>query len=500
MPDAGNESDSSSVVSVTTPPSDRLRTYTAMDPPQLPNVTVIGGDVHQTEWNKHIWRYTARKDIFGTGFEVRQMQIDTFDGYEVPDMADDNYWLPKYNLGPPTQTGYWNGLIEKWGFPVLEKAGFLNYYPRDGDDYIDPIGRLASKRNPSGDLDQRIHPVLRQDMWRDLDDDQYQTLEQVLLLASALLDDPATLAIFHAIVDVNSMTEFNDIDNGKCKVAHIPATLSDEQEAEVYRKILAMRDWMDWSFAPQKDMIRDNALAITVRRYDGNGQEMRASSEHCHQSSIKICQTFLDILRRYDEDISNGCGDVTTESLKAWSDLVHVPVTRRPRKLDGVSAYNRTCFFLAHTIVHEFFHAFNAAYFPVSDDQTPISPWLHGNRSNELGNATINHLLGGEPFAMIRYGRSRAEQRRQECAAPYGLWSAKQWDLWSETTDDKLVRATTADRQQAFKTVQVFYPVPQKYVHNMTTRKTWTHQVPRYGLAALQVPKLEDWAIAMRKT
>ncbi|KAG9711323.1 hypothetical protein KCU69_g64, partial [Aureobasidium melanogenum] len=76
-----------------------------------------------------------------------------------------------------------------------------------------------------------------------------------LLLASALLDDPGTLAFFYAISDLKSMTEFEDEVHGKCKVASVPATLTNMQETEVYRKIIAMRNWLEWKFAPAPEMV-----------------------------------------------------------------------------------------------------------------------------------------------------------------------------------------------------------------------------------------------------
>ncbi|KAG9665341.1 hypothetical protein KCU64_g11, partial [Aureobasidium melanogenum] len=279
MPDGGNESDGSSILSVITPPSNVLRTYTAIDPPQLPHFTIINGQSHETDWHKHSWRYTARKDPHGIGFEVRQLDIDKFDGYEVPDWNNLFYWPPKYNLGPPTHDSDWHGLIAKWGLPVLEKAGFLNYYPADDDDYAEPVGRLASARSPHGVDDKRIHPVFRKDMWPDIDDDQYQLLEPALLLASALLDDPGTLAFFYAISDLQSMTEFEDEVHGKCKVANVPAALSNAQETEVYRKIIAMRNWLEWRFAPAPEMVKANAVALTDWRDDSNGNRLKASNE-----------------------------------------------------------------------------------------------------------------------------------------------------------------------------------------------------------------------------
>lgn len=280
MTEAGDKSGRSSIVSVTTPPSNVQRTYTAIEPPQLPRFTIVNGQSYETNWHTHSWRYTARRDADGSGFEVRQLNIDQFNGYEVPDWKNMSYWPPKYNLGPPTQDGSWHSLIARWGLPVLEKAGFINHYPSDDDEYMDPIGRRAKERNPDKDDDKRIHPVFRQEMWRDIDVEEYQLMEPALLLASALLDDPGTLAFFHAIPNLNSMTEFEDEVHGKCKVASAPDALNNAQESEVYRKIIAMRNWLDWKFEPLPEMAKVNAIAMTDWRDDSNGNRLKASNEY----------------------------------------------------------------------------------------------------------------------------------------------------------------------------------------------------------------------------
>ncbi|KAH0107481.1 hypothetical protein KCU96_g69, partial [Aureobasidium melanogenum] len=318
-----------------------------------------------------------------------------------------------------------------------------------------------------------------------------------LLLASALLDDPGTLAFFYAISDLKSMTEFEDEVHGKCKVASVPATLTNMQETEVYRKIIAMRNWLEWKFAPAPEMVKANALALTDWRDDKNGNRLKALNEHCSQSTIYVCQTFLDVLKRYDDDFSNQTND-HKEALEAWLDIARVPQSRRPKQINPISAYERTNFQLADTIVHEFCHAFNGAYFPDLDDGAPTEPWIQGNRSNELGHALIVHLIGGDPSAMLRFSNSRLQEFEQGCSIPFGFWFAKRWDLWRDKAGAE--KTTTADKDQALNTAQVFYPVPQKYIHNMTTKETWIHQVPRYGLAALRLPRLEEWAIMQRKS
>lgn len=179
--------------------------------------------------------------------------------------------------------------------------------------------------------------------------------------------------------------------------------------------------------------------------------------------------------------------------MSAWLDIAHVPNSRPPKRLDPVSACERTNFQLANTIVHEFCLAFCGAYFPDREDGTPIEPWIQGNRSNELGHALIVHLLDGDPSAMLRYSSSKLQEFEQGCAVPFGFWFAKRWDLWRDKA--AVEKTTTAGKDQAFDTAQIFYPLPQKFVHNMTTKETWLHQVPRYGLAALKLPRLEHWAI-----
>jgi hypothetical protein len=142
---------------------------------------------------------------------------------------------------------------------------------------MDPIGRLAKARNPSKDFHERIHPVLSKDMWRKLDDDDYELLEPALLLASAFLDDPATLTFLYAITAIDSMTEFNDSVHSKCKVAHVPATLTDAQQIAVYDKVLAMRDWTSWHFKSPARMIAIGALGVTTNLNDSEGKFVPAS-------------------------------------------------------------------------------------------------------------------------------------------------------------------------------------------------------------------------------
>jgi hypothetical protein len=282
MTDAGDgdDSDISSVFDPITPPVDQLRTYTVVHPPQLPEWTDIDGEEYKADWYQDCWRYTARaySEFDGAGFEVRQMDIAKFGDEEVPDENDTSYWPPKYALGPPNETkGVWQGVLSKWDFPILEKAGFINYYPKAEDVYMKPLGRLADRRNPDKKTTKLIHPVLRRDMWRDIEDDEYRVMEPAILLATAILDDPATLAFFHAVADLNSMTEFDDATHGKCKVVSVPDTLTGEQEVEVFEKLLAMRNWTTWNVKPTLEMLNIGGYGVTRPRKNSKGIDVVAS-------------------------------------------------------------------------------------------------------------------------------------------------------------------------------------------------------------------------------
>ena len=282
MPDADSDSDVSDVFEPWTPPSNQLRTYTVVRPPQLPEWTSIDGTDYQTRWYDDSWRYTARAyaSAIGIGFEVRQMNITARDDPEPEDPGDRFWWPPKYALGAPNDIpAVWQPLLGHWGFPLLEKAGFLNYYPDDdspGDKNTKPLGRLARKRNPSGKTRERIHPVLRMDMWNQGDDDEYELMEPALLIASAILDDPATLAFFHAVADQNSMTQFHDATHGPCLVASVPNTLTEQQQTEVYNKVIKMRDWTTYQFAYATDMATERGSGVTKVRRDANKKVLLA--------------------------------------------------------------------------------------------------------------------------------------------------------------------------------------------------------------------------------
>jgi hypothetical protein len=104
------------------------------------------------------------------------------------------------------------------------------------------------------DPQERMHPVFRFEMWRGITQDDYEVLRPSLTLASAVLDDPAVLNYFYALMQpADSMDTVVDPDtNMTCKVVDIPETLTDEQQYVTYAAICAMRDYTSfnqWSSA-----------------------------------------------------------------------------------------------------------------------------------------------------------------------------------------------------------------------------------------------------------
>ncbi|KAI5199428.1 hypothetical protein E4T39_06258 [Aureobasidium subglaciale] len=484
MPDFDDvNSDSSSIASVNTPDPNALRTYTPMGPPILPPWTLVGNTWGSTRWDQHSWRFTAQKEPTSKKFNVRQMYITNFGEPEVPDPA---VFAAKYKLGPPSLTPDWHPLLEKWGLQVLNKAGFINYKPAKLEQYMDPIGQGAKERNPYENEDERVHPVLRQDMWPNISDDDYELLQPALLLATAILDEPQTIALLYSISnDTATLPQFVDPKHGPCKLV-VPMALTDTTDMEVaFERILEMREWTSWQFKSVQDLEKYNALGLTWYRFSTNGRPLEAARP----------QAFLDALRTFDSDVSNDT-DHLQDRLTIPLDLASVPPSRRLRSLDASSAISRTNLYLAQVLIHELSHAFSRAYFQVPTDFEPCEPWIQGNRSNEIGYAVVNHLLNGipEPTRIQPVGMSAEEDQRQTACPGLGLYFESRWDLWDEESKTRRTKVLTSNTGSGLATQRV-YPVPQRYVHDMNTEETWKNQVPRFGLRSLHLPKCEDWAV-----
>lgn len=188
-------------------------------------------------WSEFSSRYAAKLNRNKNGFDVK--------------LFDPNDQTA-HKLGPPSQVPDYPHIIEKYGIQVLDAAGFLNH--KAAITSGDITGRLAFAdwRNPSRDADQWIHPVFRRETWVGITDRQYSLLKPVLLLASAVLDDPVTLNYFHALsMPAASMDIVSHVSAGltaDCKIMDIPDTLSPDQQRAVFQKLCAMRPFTYWVF------------------------------------------------------------------------------------------------------------------------------------------------------------------------------------------------------------------------------------------------------------
>ena len=190
------------------------------------------------------------------------------------------------------------------------------------------------------------------------------------------------------------------------------------------------------------------------------------------------------------------------EQLEGWLHKFNVPWNRRPHQLYPESAYDRTVFLLAETLVHEFAHAFAMAYFPIPPSgvwRPAQEPWIQGNRSNELGCAIIDHLVGGLAFSMIGYTLCETTEHRQMVNSPFGMYIEGQWDLWTENEKDSVERVRTDTPAGGATSTQTVYPIPAKYFYNMHTEETWKQQVPKFGLASIRMPRLKEWSMTIPK-
>lgn len=275
-PEDVSMSDSESDVSMSDAESESLEPHTIFipDPPTLPALFKDDrGVVHAATW-RHAQHFVAKYNKHGTGFDVRQA-LDDEDTDEVDDEDDDkdkdgDEW--PYHLGAPTRPPVSDPLICTWGLQLLDAAGFINYEQDDADAYMDPVGRFAKIRNPLNLQSERIHPILRKDMFQNLTDSGYELILPAIMLASAYLDDPTTLNFFYGVWATEQHTSFWDIDLGHCTIVHVPESLSEENQRETYEKILAMRKWTSWVFVDPSQLDKHGALALTGPKLDANSK------------------------------------------------------------------------------------------------------------------------------------------------------------------------------------------------------------------------------------
>jgi len=232
------------------------------DPPRKPDFLQGVDNMHWTQFSRKL-AATLKDDK--SGFDVKL--YDPSDPTPDPTgrnpspiplpyaRSPDPSITPWYRLGPPSAIPDYPVLIEKYGLQVLEAAGFLNHESNFISKRIN--GRLASEswRIDQGDTDieTKIHPVLRREMWNRVTDSQYLLIQPALLLATAILDDPVTLCYFHALAEpVTSMDTVSHVSAGltaDCKIMRIPNSLTEDQQRDIYMKLHSMTEYLqDWGF------------------------------------------------------------------------------------------------------------------------------------------------------------------------------------------------------------------------------------------------------------
>ncbi|KAH0003978.1 hypothetical protein KCU78_g13620, partial [Aureobasidium melanogenum] len=400
--------------------------------------------------------------------------------HEDEETQDADEW--PYHLGPPTEFPQSSAVIQTWGLQLLDAAGFINYEQDDGDAYMDPEGRWARTRNPHNLEAERIHPIFRKDMFRNLTDAGYGLILPAILLASAWLDDSTTLNFFYGVWAPEQRTSFWDVDLGHCAIVHVPQTLSEYSQRETHEKIVAMRNWTSWRFVNASGLADRGALALTRTMVDANGERIPASAPYTHQSQIRLSKFTLKILNTLDS--------------------AGIPDSRRFEQFDLHPAIMRTYLMLASTMIHEFVYAFSGVYYDDPDwlfagRQEYKEPWVAGNHNNEMEFSLAKHVLGENPWASTiwKITLSHNEKALQSILCPFGLFTANRWDAGCGSTPEAKEYVLPDLPVHEAQERPNYYPVPQKHVNAMFTKELWTKHVPRYGLAAVKLPQPFKWAV-----
>ncbi|THY07309.1 hypothetical protein D6D02_07263 [Aureobasidium pullulans] len=420
--------------------------------------------------------FGARENPDGNSFEVRPIDPDDLTGEGR--LSPDDFPI-QYRLGPPCKSMGWSEVVHKWGLQMLERAGFLNVDVLLADDwYMSPFGKFAAK-----------------DLWHKTTDTDYDLMRPALILASAFLDDPTTLCLFHAMaVPADQMTTFLDPKLGWCKRLDVPATLSDDQQIVTYHKICMMRQYMSIYWETFDNQGKYGAVAYTKPQL---GRPV-ATGPNTNKSSICMSRVYLEVMERY----KNRSTDSTFEAyFDGILDNAGVPENRRPRKIDLDSAALRATLMFASYLLHEFAHAFCKAYVERPPERPPTTwarePWLADNRSNELGLAFTDAIFGGVPTSTVfRHKDSNTpEEGYAQCYyAPFGLHFPRKWKQWSTKTkpDEGLLEQGKQDDLTAPMT---FYPIAQQQVVDMFDEEKWNNDVLRNGIGALRFKAHREWAV-----
>lgn len=244
-------------------PGKPLLPFGVLHPPTLPDkirFQDVAGEV-DLDWREHAKYFGAREDHYREGFETWPLNKDPA-GNVRPRFPGD--WEVEYRLGSPSDGVRWDDVIAKWGLPVLNKAGFLNLDLGPPAALLGPQGRYFHQR-PELWKDEALHPVFRRDMWKaGLSDQQWSAIRPAFLLASALLDDPATMCFFHAVATRSCHVLVQDPLLKQCTKLQVPDTLTEAEQASIFQKICNMRQWTYFYWEKPAELGKYGAYAYTI--------------------------------------------------------------------------------------------------------------------------------------------------------------------------------------------------------------------------------------------
>ncbi|KAH0372369.1 hypothetical protein KCU65_g1204, partial [Aureobasidium melanogenum] len=445
-------------------------------PPELEPFQRMNDDIFElTDWATHATYHGARDHPNGNGFEVRLFNKGdpTGKGKWFPDD-----WDVQYRLGPPSTSVRWNS-----------------------SSFMHPTGGFASKRNPTGMNDERIHPVFRREVWQNLTEPDYQTIMPALLLASAFLDEPSTLCLFHAIsVPADQMTTIEDPNLKNCKRLQVPETLTEPEQWAVFHKISAMRQWTSFFWESSDKLKARGAFGFCRPLVHKDGSNITASGPHTRQSEIALSMYHLEVLRGLRSQTDSTYNYYRYKARKYFDKTLKsagVLDSHRPPETCIDSVRLRTTFLFAALLVHELAHAFSFAYFERVDNSESREPWVADNRSNELGHAMIRFIIGGSPYSpSFHFTDSSVLDKNfleDNAYAQFGVYFLDRRNQWATPGNERKEQHLKEGAQEDQDAPLIYWPVPQRQIYDYFTENLWLARVPAYGLEALKMVKLSDW-------
>lgn len=100
-------------------------------------------------------------------------------------------------------------------------------------------------------------------MWQNITDPDFDALRPALWLASAFLDDPTTLCLFHALSTSSDHIVFEDLNLKSCRRLQVPDTLTEAEQLSTFQKICDMRQWTSLYWEDTATLAASPAFAVT---------------------------------------------------------------------------------------------------------------------------------------------------------------------------------------------------------------------------------------------